>query len=228
MHQMELLATFTPTSERAINYNALLRIRNKPAPLFLNVKGEGYALATSLELELPDGGALELSPSGVNQLDLGQVRGSHSCRLWMWMCYTLPVTVLSSAHVQPARSCSSGLQCVLSLLLAHAMRTQLQVIINDRIVRSLALINSGRVNCDFAWDVRGNPQLCVRPAAGSIPKGERRITELSYAPTILEKLHKHVITCQACQCCCNGNRVSCMYITPDPFLEFFVLIHSLR
>jgi hypothetical protein len=51
----------------------VVRVRNKPTPLVLNVKGEGYALQPSLLLELPDDSSLEMSPSGVNNLDYGQV-----------------------------------------------------------------------------------------------------------------------------------------------------------
>lgn len=75
--QVELVATFAPQAERPINYNVLVRIRNKPTPLQLNVKGEGYALSPSLLLELPDDSSLELSSSGVNTVDFGQVGGEH-------------------------------------------------------------------------------------------------------------------------------------------------------
>lgn len=70
---MDLVATFAPQEEKPINYNVIVRVRNKPTPLQLNVKGEGYALSPSLLLELPDDSALELSSSGINTLDLGQV-----------------------------------------------------------------------------------------------------------------------------------------------------------
>jgi hypothetical protein len=71
--QVELVATFAPQEERPINYNVIVRVRNKPTPLQLNVKGEGYALSPSLLLELPDDSSLELSSSGVNTVDFGQV-----------------------------------------------------------------------------------------------------------------------------------------------------------
>lgn len=72
----------------------------------------------------------------------------------------------------------------------------LQVVINDRVVKSLSLINSGRVNFDFAWNLGSNTSLSVRPQAGSVPKGERRIVEISYAPTTQEQLAGHLISCQ--------------------------------
>lgn len=70
---MDLVATFAPQEERPINYNVSLRVRNKATPLQLNVKGEGYALSPSLLLELPDDSSLELSSTGVNALEFGQV-----------------------------------------------------------------------------------------------------------------------------------------------------------
>jgi hypothetical protein len=72
--QVELVATFAPQEERPVNYNVIVRVRNKPTPLQLNVKGEGYALSPSLLLELPDDSSLDLSSSGVNTVDFGQVR----------------------------------------------------------------------------------------------------------------------------------------------------------
>lgn len=70
---MELVATFAPQEERPINYNVIVRVRNKLTPLQLNMKGEGYALSPSLLLELPDDSSLELSSTGVNTVDFGQV-----------------------------------------------------------------------------------------------------------------------------------------------------------
>lgn len=59
-----------------MNYNVVVRVRNKPLPLVLNVKGEAYALSAAMLLELPDEGSLEMSPAGQNILDFGQVRSA--------------------------------------------------------------------------------------------------------------------------------------------------------
>jgi hypothetical protein len=72
----------------------------------------------------------------------------------------------------------------------------LQVVINDRVVKSLALINSGRVNFDFIWELGSNASLSVKPQAGSVPKGERRVVEVSYAPTTQDQLAGYPISCQ--------------------------------
>lgn len=68
--------------------------------------------------------------------------------------------------------------------------------INDRVVRSLALVNPGRVNFDFTWDLGNHPRMSVKPAGGTVPKGERRVIELSYAPTAPEQLAGHCVKCQ--------------------------------
>ena len=72
--QLELTAFFGPQLEKAVNYNVVCKVRNKPTPLVLNVKGAGYALHNTLLQELPDGSTLELSAKGINSLDFGQVR----------------------------------------------------------------------------------------------------------------------------------------------------------
>jgi hydrocephalus-inducing protein len=73
--QLELTAVFSPQLEKAVNYSVICKVRSKPTPLVLNVKGEGYALHNTLLQELPDGSTLELSKMGINDLDFGQVRG---------------------------------------------------------------------------------------------------------------------------------------------------------
>ena len=64
-------------------------------------------------------------------------------------------------------------------------------------VHSLALVNPGRVNFDFTWDLGNQPRLAVKPLAGSVPKGERQLIELSYGPTTAEQLAGHVLRCKA-------------------------------
>lgn len=71
--QLDLVATFGPQTEKAVNYNVVCRVRNKPTPLTLNVKGEGYALRHALMLEMADGALTELAPRGDNTIDFGQV-----------------------------------------------------------------------------------------------------------------------------------------------------------
>lgn len=60
--------------EKAINYNVTAAVRKKPTRLTLNVKGEGYALHESLQVENADGSVVVLAPQQPNNLDFGQVR----------------------------------------------------------------------------------------------------------------------------------------------------------
>jgi hypothetical protein len=48
-------------------------VKKKPTKLTLNVKGEGYAVHDSLQIEGADGRLVELSPDAPNHLDFGQV-----------------------------------------------------------------------------------------------------------------------------------------------------------
>lgn len=47
-------------------------VKKKPTKLTLNVKGEGYAVHDSLQVEGADGRMVELSPDAPNHLDFGQ------------------------------------------------------------------------------------------------------------------------------------------------------------
>lgn len=86
--QVELTAVYAPQTERSINYNVVVNVRNKATPLVLNVKGEGYALQPNMLLELPDDASLELSPSGTNTIDFGKV-GCGACHESRDSCYSL-------------------------------------------------------------------------------------------------------------------------------------------
>lgn len=54
-------------------------VKKKPTKLTLNVKGEGYAVHDSLQIEGADGRLVELSPDAPNHLDFGQV----TCSPWL-------------------------------------------------------------------------------------------------------------------------------------------------
>jgi hypothetical protein len=71
-----------------------------------------------------------------------------------------------------------------------------QVVINDKVVRGLALINSGTVAFDYTWDLGRHAALAVRPPGGTVPPGERRLVELEYHPTTPDKLEAYKVSCQ--------------------------------
>lgn len=82
--------TFAPTAAISSNFNVVCLVKKKPSKLTLNVKGEGYAVHDSLQIEGADGRLVEVSADTPNQLDFGQV------------CSLLPLTAdASPVHMYP-------------------------------------------------------------------------------------------------------------------------------
>ncbi|KAF5830389.1 hypothetical protein DUNSADRAFT_14652 [Dunaliella salina] len=71
-----------------------------------------------------------------------------------------------------------------------------QVIVNERAVRAVALINTGSLAYDFEWDIGLNPRISVNPEKGTVAKGERTMVEISYNPHGPDRLSNYPITCQ--------------------------------
>lgn len=71
--QLSLAVTFSPTSATSTNFNVMCIIKKKPTQLSLNVKGEGYAVHDSLQIQGADGRLFDLSSDAPNHLDFGQV-----------------------------------------------------------------------------------------------------------------------------------------------------------
>ncbi|KAG2489301.1 hypothetical protein HYH03_012133 [Edaphochlamys debaryana] len=71
-----------------------------------------------------------------------------------------------------------------------------QVLVNERCVRALALVNSGQVNFNFVWDVGTNPRISIHPEGGTVPRGERLMCELAYNPHGPDRLRDYKVTCQ--------------------------------
>jgi hydrocephalus-inducing protein len=55
-----------------------------------------------------------------------------------------------------------------------------QVIINQRVVKNVSIVNSGEISYDFEWRVGENPKVSIKPEVGTVPKGERVVCELVY------------------------------------------------
>lgn len=86
--QLALAVTFAPTLAAPSNFNVICLVRKKPTKLTLNVKGEGYAVHDSLQIEGADGRLVELSPDAPNHLDFGQVSFSPlDTAQATWHCY---------------------------------------------------------------------------------------------------------------------------------------------
>lgn len=68
-----------------------------------------------------------------------------------------------------------------------------QVIVNERSVKAVQMINSGALNYDFVWDLGTNPRISIRPESGTVLKGERITCELSYNPHGPDKLRDYKV-----------------------------------
>jgi len=66
--------TLAPDSEQEYNYNLVCNVRNKPTPLGLNVKGQGYAIHDTVQLVDSDGKTLGLSADVANQISFGSIQ----------------------------------------------------------------------------------------------------------------------------------------------------------
>ena len=72
-----ITVVFVADAEKPRNFNVVAAVRRKPSPLSLNVKGEGYALHETLQLESMVPGeekpARLLAAPSKNAVDLGRV-----------------------------------------------------------------------------------------------------------------------------------------------------------
>jgi hydrocephalus-inducing protein len=76
------------------------------------------------------------------------------------------------------------------------------VIINERSVKAIALVNSGATPIDFAWNMGSNTRISVTPEAGTVPRGGRFVCELAYNPHVPDRLEGYKVTLQVV----NGNK----------------------
>jgi hypothetical protein len=71
--------------------------------------------------------------------------------------------------------------------------------INDKGIKRVLIINSGKYNFDFSWKLplkRPNSYISIHPLIGTVPKGERVYCEISYHPTIISTLKNFNALCQ--------------------------------
>ena len=71
--ELPIELSFGPSIEKLFNFNVELRVKNKPTPLAVNVKGEGYSIHDTLLLEDAAGRPVEISAHAPTQLDFGEV-----------------------------------------------------------------------------------------------------------------------------------------------------------
>lgn len=72
----------------------------------------------------------------------------------------------------------------------------MQVIVNERAVKTLSIANAGSLAFDYVWDCGSNPRVSVRPESGTVAKGERCVAEVAYHPHGPDRLRDYKVTCQ--------------------------------
>ena len=71
-----------------------------------------------------------------------------------------------------------------------------EVIINERAVKQLSLINSGTVAYDFLFSAGENGNVAVTPLTGRVGPGDKVLLDLTYSPKRPETLSDYLVTCQ--------------------------------
>ncbi|CAG9464033.1 unnamed protein product [Pedinophyceae sp. YPF-701] len=71
--RLPVVVSFDPAAEQTYNFNVVCNVRKKPMRLTLNVKGEGYRIHEQLMIDTADSRMVDLAPSGVNQVEFGEV-----------------------------------------------------------------------------------------------------------------------------------------------------------
>ncbi|KAJ3022533.1 hypothetical protein HKX48_005950 [Thoreauomyces humboldtii] len=70
--------------------------------------------------------------------------------------------------------------------------------LNEKRLRRIAVVNSGRFNLDFAWKLSGKQgaNLSIHPSSGTVPKGEKLFCEVTFLPTVVADLSDVRANCQ--------------------------------
>lgn len=99
-----------------------------------------------------------------------------------------------------------------------------QVIINERSVKQMALVNSGAVAFEFLFNSGDNPNVVVTPPSGRVGPGDRLMLDLSYEPKRPEELRGYPVTCQIV----NGRkyRLSLHAVGHRPRLDLSTFSHN--
>ncbi|KAJ3036631.1 hypothetical protein HDV00_002527 [Rhizophlyctis rosea] len=137
---------FAPSAEKVFNFNLVCNVKKKPAPVTINVKGEGYEVHEDLQTEATDGTpyALAAGLNAENAVDFGLVQ------------------------------------------------------INERRVKRVTIINSGKFNFEYAWKFvnKNGGALSVTPDSGTVAKGERVVCAIAFMPTSVATLKNVKAICQ--------------------------------
>jgi len=99
-----------------------------------------------------------------------------------------------------------------------------QVIINQRVVKNVCIVNSGEIGYDFEWRVGENPRISITPELGTVPKGERCVCELVYHSHGVDKMEHYPISLKIL----NGHKYSLRLsgVAHKPKLNFSFVNHD--
>lgn len=64
---------FVPENAQEVNFNLVCKVKKKTTPLMVNIKAEGFKVASNLVCEDSQGSKVNLQSSGVNLINLGEV-----------------------------------------------------------------------------------------------------------------------------------------------------------
>jgi hydrocephalus-inducing protein len=157
---------FSPTEEKAHNFNLICNVKRKPTKLALNVKGEGYAIHDLMEIEEenPDTGGTELvtlasSNKGgdVNYVDFGMLHVNEKV--------TKKVYISNSGKFNYDFNWSN----------------------------MLAMAGAGSGGGAFGG--KNGRALTVKPEHGTVPKGDKVMCELTFHPQSELNLDGVSLTC---------------------------------
>ena len=73
IHRIPMSVSFSPHEEKEVNFNVQIEVKKRTQPICLNVKAEGYSMNAMVMCEDSNGKKVELSPRGVNEINLGEV-----------------------------------------------------------------------------------------------------------------------------------------------------------
>lgn len=71
-----------------------------------------------------------------------------------------------------------------------------QVLINEKCIRSLTVVNRGLIPVDFDWRVDSDAHVTLSPAKGRVEVGERQAVQLCYVASARHKLTGKAVRCQ--------------------------------
>ena len=71
--RLPVTVEYIPESAQEVNFNLICKVKKKTTPLAVNIKAEGFHVASKLVCEDSLGNKVDLASSGVNLINFGEV-----------------------------------------------------------------------------------------------------------------------------------------------------------